>query len=170
MPERARARARRRRALVWVTGWVLAAAFYWLLIDTTDLPELIVGAAAAVIAATGFVLGREQYLVIETVRLRWLRRLARPLLKVPGDTLAVSVVALRQLTRPRSVRGEFRAARFHCGESEALQTGRAALVESAGSFAPNTIVIGIDRERELILGHQLRRTEDDAAIDVLGLG
>jgi hypothetical protein len=48
--------------------------------------------------------------------------------------------------------------------------GRSALAESLGSFAPNTIVIGVDPERELILGHQLRRTGGDEAIDVLGLG
>ena len=42
---------------------MFAAAFYLLLIDITDLPELIVGAGAAVIAATGMELAREQGLV-----------------------------------------------------------------------------------------------------------
>jgi hypothetical protein len=48
--------------------------------------------------------------------------------------------------------------------------GRRALAESFGSFAPNTIIIGVDAERELLLGHQLRRRGGDDAIDVLRLG
>lgn len=160
---------RRRRALVWITGWVAAAALYFLLIDITDFPELLVGAGAAVIAATGFALGREQHLIHETIRLRWLRRVGRPLLNVPGDAVRVSAVALRQLVRPQPRRGEFRAVRFRCDEDEARQIGRLALAESAGSFAPNTIIVGVDRERELLLGHQLVRGGDSDAIDVLGL-
>jgi hypothetical protein len=152
------------------SGWLVAAAFYLLLIDTTDLPELLVGAGAAVIAATAFVLGREQYLIAETIRLGWLRRLGRPVLKVPGDSLAVCAMALRQLARPRAVRGQFRTTRFRCGEEEPREVGRRALAESAGSFAPNTIIIGIDQERELILAHQLRATGGREDIDMLELG
>ena len=48
-----------RRLAAWWFGWLLAGALYLLLIDTTDLPELIVGAVAAAIAATGFELARE---------------------------------------------------------------------------------------------------------------
>ena len=50
------------------------------------------------------------------------------------------------------------------------ETGRRALAESLGSFAPNTIIVGVDAERELLLGHQLRPGGGDEAIDVLGLG
>jgi hypothetical protein len=170
MSDGARAKAVARRALVWVIGGIVSAAFYLLLIDNTDLPELLVGAGAAVIAATGFLLGREQYLTAETIRSSWLRRLWRPLLKVPGDSLTVCVMALRQVVRPRAVQGEFRAIRFRCREDEPLQAGRSALAESAGSLAPNTFIVGIDPERELMLCHQLRRTGGDEALDVLGLG
>lgn len=48
--------------------------------------------------------------------------------------------------------------------------GKRALAESLGSFAPNTIVIGVDAERELLLGHQLRRSGGDDSIDVMKLG
>jgi hypothetical protein len=159
-----------RRAAVWSSGWVLAAATYLLLIDITDLPELLVGAAAATIAAAGFALGREQYVVAETIRGHWLARVWRPLANVPADIAAVTLTALAQLVHPRSTRGEFRAIRFRCGEDEALEVGRRALAESLGSFAPNTIVVGVDPDRELILAHQLRRRGGAQAIDVMGLG
>jgi hypothetical protein len=51
-----------------------------------------------------------------------------------------------------------------------LASGQRALAEGFGSLAPNTFVIGIDRERELILAHQLRRKPPRETIDVLELG
>ena len=47
---------------------------------------------------------------------------------------------------------------------------RRALAEAVGSLTPNTIVIGVDEERNLILGHQLRRSGGADGVDVLGLG
>jgi hypothetical protein len=160
-----------RRVAAWSAAWVFAGALYLLLIDTTSLPELIVGAGAATIAATGFELAREQQTAGGiTMRARWLLTMHRPLLKVPSDVAIVSLMALRQLIRPRSVNGTFRAVPFRCGSEEDIEVGRRALAESLGSFAPNTIIVGVDVERELILGHQLRPGGGVEAIDVLRLG
>jgi multisubunit Na+/H+ antiporter MnhE subunit len=159
-----------RRALAWSAGWALAAALYLVLVDTTDLPELIVGAAIAILAATGLELAREQHIVGQVLRSGWLARAYRPIVRAPADVAAVSLVALRQLARPRPVRGQFRAVPFRRGEDETLDAGRQALAEALGSFAPNTIVVGIDSERELILAHQLRRGGGPEAVDPLGLG
>ncbi len=159
-----------RRAVVWSLGWLFAAALYLLLIDITDLPELIAGAAAATIAALAFGLACERDVTGWGGRWRWLARAYRPILKVPSDIVAVSLIALGQLTRRRSVVGAFAAVPFRCGGDDTLETGRRALAESLGSFAPNTIIIGVDPDRELLLGHQLRRVEGVEAIDLLGLG
>lgn len=166
----ASARTWARRAAVWSFGWLLAGALYLLLIDTTDLPELIVGAIVAVMAATGFGLAREQYIAAETFRLTWFQRAYRPLAQVPRDVAMVSWTALVQLRHPRADRGVFRSVPFRCGGDEARQIGRRALAESLGSFAPNTIIVGVDPERELLLGHQLKRSGGDEAIDILELG
>jgi hypothetical protein len=161
----------RRRAGAWAAVFIFAGALYLLLIDITDLPELIVGAGAAAIAATGFELAREQRTVGGLrARLRWFAKAHRLLRTVPSDIAWVSILAVRQLFRPRDVNGTFRAVPFHCGDEERLETGRRALAESLGSFAPNTIIVGVDAERELLLGHQLRRRAGDEAIDVLDLG
>ena len=159
------------RAAAWTAAWVCAAALYQLLIDTTSLPELIVLAGAAAIAATGFELAREQQTAGGlSVRLRWLTSLYRPLVKTPSDIVVVSGLALRQLVKPRQVNGAFRAVPFRCGPDHDIETGRRALAESFGSFAPNTIIAGVDVEHELILGHQLHLSGGAEAIDVLGLG
>ena len=156
--------------VAWSLAWVLSAGLYLLLIDITDLPELIVGAGAAALAATGFELARERETTGLATRLAWLARLYRPLLKAPSDVAVVSWCALRQLVRPQPEVGVFRVVPFRCGDDEALETGRGALAESLGSFAPNTIIVGVDRDRELLLGHQLRAAGGDEAIDLLGLG
>jgi hypothetical protein len=170
MPDRSRRDLLIRRALAWSLGWLFAGALYLLLIDITDLPELIVGAGAAVLAATGLELAREQRVAGENIRTRWLGRAYRPLLKVPSDVWHVSVAAIVQLARGEATVGEFRAVRFRCGDDESLESGRRGLAEGFGSLAPNTIIVGVDPERELILAHQLRRSGGREAIDLLELG
>jgi hypothetical protein len=164
------AQRQRLETAVWLAGWVLAGGLYLLLIDTTDLPELIVGAVVTTLAATAFSLAREQYLAAETVHRAWLARVYRPLAQTPSDIVAVVGAALGQLRHPRETYGVFRAVPFVCGDDEAREIGRRALAESLGSFAPNTIVIGVDPERDLLLGHQLRRRGGPEAIDIPGLG
>jgi hypothetical protein len=159
-----------RRVAAWTAAWVLAGALYLLLIDITDLPELIVGAGTAAIAATGFELARERPGGGIATRARWIGRTYRPVLKVPSDVVFVCGAALRQLVAPKQINGVFRAVPFRCDEQQRHETGRHALAESMGSFAPNTIVIGVDADRELILAHQLHRTGGAEAIDVMGLG
>jgi hypothetical protein len=166
-----RARRLAPRVTAWAAGFALAGALYLLLIDITSLPELIVGAAAAALAATAFELAREQQTVGGlSARLRWLATLHRPVMNVPGDISTLTLLALRQLVRPEPVNGAFRAVPFRCGDDEELETGRRAMAEAFGSFSPNTIVIGVDGEQELILGHQLVPQGGHEAIDVLRLG
>jgi hypothetical protein len=170
MPERSRSSLLARRAVAWSVAWAFSAALYLLLIDITDLPELIVGAGAAVLAATGLELAREQGLVGESINLRWLLRFQRPLLKAPVDIVVVSLAAFRAVVRGASQQGRFRAVRFSGGEDQRREGGRRALAEGLGSFAPNTVVAGVDEQRGLVLAHQLRPRGGREAIDPLELG
>ncbi len=170
MPERSRPALVARRVLAWSLGWLFAAALYLLLIDITDLPELLVGAGAAVLAATGLALAREQHLVGESVRGRWLLRLHRPLLRVPRDIAVVSAMAFVALVRRKPSLGAFRTVPFEGSEGEPLETGRRALAEAAGSVAPNTFVVGIDGERGVMLAHQLKVGGGRETVDPLELG
>ena len=159
-----------RGLVAWALAWVLAGALYLLLIDTTDLPELIVGAGAAVVAATGMELAREQRIVGESVRGGWLRLAWRPLVRIPADVVRVSLMALRALGSRRARAGRFRAVSFADGEDQKHESGRRALALALGSLAPNTIMVGVDPERQLILAHQLKPTGGREAIDPLELG
>ncbi len=158
-----------RRLVRTAVAVAISAGFYLLLIDTVSLPELI--AMAGVLLVCGFVfwVSREHRVAEPRGKLSWLARAWRPIAQVPGQIVIVSWDAIAQLASPRRVRGRFRAVGFAGGESGA-DRGRRALTEALGSLAPNTIVVGVDAERDLLLVHQLRRSGDAEELDVLRLG
>lgn len=162
-------RALARHLVGWAFGWVFAGALYLLLIDTISLPELLIGAGAVTLAATAFELAREHSVTDGGFRAAWLARVYRPFVNMPRDVVWVSLLAVHQLVRRDAQRGEFRSACFRCAGQD-RESAREAMAESLGSFAPNTIVIGIDPDRERILVHQLRASGGRDAIDVLELG
>jgi hypothetical protein len=158
-----------RRLALTLAGFAFAGAFYLLLVDTTSLPELYVLLGVALIATIAFEAAREQGFPEARFSLRWLSRAWRAAARVPLDTGLLCREALAQLAHPRHARGQFRAVPFKAGTSEE-DRGRHALTEIVGSLAPNTVVIGIDADSDLLLVHQLRRKGDRHDIDVLELG
>jgi multisubunit Na+/H+ antiporter MnhE subunit len=158
-----------RLALVWAATWAVLAAVWLLLTDTRRFPELMAGVVAAAIAATGSELVRAQRIAEVRPRLGQLAHVHRAVARVPADLALLTVEALRQLSRPRRVRGAFLALRFEAGGDSAEDTARRALAEAAGSLAPNTIVIGVDRDRDVLLVHQLVRRPDPDRLDPLRL-
>ncbi len=158
-----------RRVLTISAGALLSGAFYLLLIDTVSLPELYVLAGVALLAGVLLDLSRVQGFTEAKIRMGWLLRGWRPVVQVPLHIVLVTREALAQLVSRKASRGEFRAVPFRAGDS-AEDHGRRALAEALGSFAPNTIVIGVDLERDLLLVHQLYRTGSPDDLDVLGLG
>jgi hypothetical protein len=158
-----------RRAGIAALGFALAGGFYLLLIDTTDLPELYVLAAVALAAAVAFEGSRELGFAEAAMTARWLLRAWRVLARVPVDVVRVSGEALVQLVARKPVRGSLRAIPFHGGDRP-RDLGRIALTETLGSFAPNTIVLGVDPDSELMLVHQLRTAGASDELDVLRLG
>lgn len=164
-----------RAALVPVLTGAALFALWMALVDTREPPQVYAGLIVAAIATLGSELVRRQGIAGTRVRARWLLRLYRPLLSVPRDLAeltAAAPAALRPGARPAS--GRFRALPFEAG-SGPEGSGREALAELAGSFSPNTIVVGLDRDRGLLLVHQLVPEERDLqrarrAIDPLELG
>lgn len=151
--------------------WVALAAVWMLLVDNESLPELLVGAGGVCIAATGSELVRAQRLAQLRVRAAWLLRLWRPLARVPLDVGIVTWELVRQLTERKRERGSLRAYRFRAVDPDPASNARRALAELAGSTAPNTIVIGVDRRRRVILAHQLSPSKEaQPSLDPLELG
>jgi multisubunit Na+/H+ antiporter MnhE subunit len=159
-------------ALARLFAWWIALAALWLALDdTVALPELIAGAVAAILGTIAAEVVHGQNLVRVRVRLRWLRHAWRPVAQLFPDTVRVMAVLFRQLVRRRPPRGEFRAVRFRAGYANgAHDTTRRALATAAGSFAPNSYVVGVDAERDLLLVHQLDPAGGADELDPLELG
>jgi hypothetical protein len=69
------------------------------------------------------------------------------------------------------VGGSFRAVPFRAGGEDPEAAARRAIAEGVGSFAPNTYILDVDREHELILAHQLvPKPNQPKDIDPLELG
>jgi multisubunit Na+/H+ antiporter MnhE subunit len=153
-----------RHAAAWLGVWALLAPLWLLLVDMTEWPELITGAVCVAIAATGSELVRAHD--VAGARPVWggLARAWKPVLRAPMDVVRVALaIAGRR-------RGGFYALPFRPGGDDPHDVGRRAMAEALGSFAPNTIVVGVDQEREHLLAHQLWPTSRPAdAIDPLTL-
>lgn len=155
---------------IGLVGALIGGAFYLLLIDTTSLPELYVLAGVAAAGGVAFAIGREQEFVEARIAPRWLLALGRLPRRIGADIVLVCREAVAQLFSPRRTRGVFRAVAFRAVQATPQATGRRAMVESLGSVAPNTIIVGVDAERGLLLVHQLRRQGDADDLDPLRLG
>jgi multisubunit Na+/H+ antiporter MnhE subunit len=161
--------ARARGIALFVLSWCAMAALWMLLVDTPPLPELLAGAGVATAAALGVELARRRRPAREIPRTAWLLRMWRPVAYAGRDAVLVSLAVFPQLARPSSSRGRFRTVRFHAPSDEPHDNARRALAEAAGSLAPNTIVVGVDTERDLLLAHQLRPGGGADALDPLRL-
>jgi multisubunit Na+/H+ antiporter MnhE subunit len=159
-----------RRLWIFGLGLLLGGGFYLLLIDTTLVPEayLLIGVTLA--CGVAFTLSREQGFEEARIRPRWFLRGGRVLVKIFVDVALLCRDAVAQLLSPRQVRGQFRAVPFHAAQDTPQDAGRRALTEWLGSVAPNTIVVGVDAERELLLVHQLHPQGGADEVDPLGLG
>jgi hypothetical protein len=159
-----------RMAWILALGLLIGGGFYFLLIDTASLPELYALAGVALACALAFLLAREQGFAEARVIPWWLLSGWRVIIRIPLDIVLLCREALAQLVSPRQIRGGFRAGAFGAVKQTPEDTGRRALSEWLGSLSPNTIVIGVDPEHEVLLIHQLRRQGDADQIDPLGLG
>ena len=154
--------------------WLVAAGFsyaVWLVHDdSAKLSELLAGLVVAAIAATGTELVRGQRVARMAFRPRFVRRTPLLLLSSVRDCVTLTFAAFAQLLDRRDARGITVEIPFRHGEDEdPYATGRRALAMGLGSFAPGTVVIGIDPERAVLVAHQLPASGDPSDLDPLGI-
>ncbi|HWD70164.1 MAG TPA: hypothetical protein VG293_08195 [Solirubrobacteraceae bacterium] len=143
------------RAWSAVLGLLIAAPFYWLLIDTTSSPDLWAGGAAALIAAAAYSAAYFESDASAAIKLRWLTIAARELAKVPVGIVIVCREIFAQTLAPRRRRGVIQVDPFDAGGGGAYDLGRQALAEGFRSMPPNTVVIGVDPDSGTLLFHRL---------------
>jgi multisubunit Na+/H+ antiporter MnhE subunit len=142
------------RLRFWILWYVPLVVLWLLFVDTFAVQELVLGLAAAAVAATAADLVRAQDLVRFRMHRSWLRDLGQ----VPGQVLRDSgllAAALWGHLRGRPCAGAFRALPFPAEPDDAVSAARRALVTSVVSLTPNTYVVGIEGDDGMMLVHQL---------------
>jgi len=157
----------RQRLTHWFAWWAALVLLWQLFVNTFATPEVLVGLVAAAIAATAAEIVRGQGLVHFRPRARWLLRARKLPLAVIIDCRVVMGALWRRLARLEPVTGAFTAVPFSSGGDDAEAAARRALYVMAISLTPNTFVIGIDRENDVMLVHQLVSTTPATASDLV---
>ena len=138
-----------------VTWWILLAAFWLILVDTTAFSELWAGAAAAAIATLAVLAVRVSGPVLSTPSPGWLARFMSLPVQVISDSIVVMNAIGRRLLLRQPVDGVFRAVPFDPGGDDPRSAARRALVIAGISAAPNSVVVDVDRAGGTVLLHQL---------------
>ncbi len=135
--------------------WVLMMSFWVMIDDSIATDELLAGAGAAALAALSAETVTYQAATRFRMRMKWLV----PALSLPGQVVYDTVVVYRALWRrlahgvqPPSAFGEL-PARYGSDTPEGMT--RRTLLVGGTSVAPNTFVLGIDRERDVMVVHRL---------------
>jgi multisubunit Na+/H+ antiporter MnhE subunit len=144
-----------RRAGSWFTWWVLMMSFWVMLDDSIATDELLAGAGAAAIAALLAEVVTYQAASRFRMRIAWLG----PALRLPGEVARDMVIVYAALWR-RLAHGQQPASAFtevpaRFGDDSPEGVTRRMLLIGGRSLAPNTFVLGIDPEREVMVVHQL---------------
>jgi multisubunit Na+/H+ antiporter MnhE subunit len=160
--ERRRHLPRARRVGSWLVWWVLMMSFWVMLDDSISTDELLAGAGAAVLAALLAELVTYQAATRFRMRIQWLV----PALSLPGQAVRDTGIVYRALWR-RLVRGEQPPSAFlelpaRYGDDSPEGMTRRALLVGGTSVAPNTFVLGIDKDRDVMVVHRLVAEEKES--------
>ena len=146
-----------RRSIAIAVGWWVFLFLLWMaLVLTQAVPEVIAGVAVAAIGAVAAeVVRRSRFVDL----LPWGLLPRRPLSvawAVLADCWLLTVALWRQLRDREENVGVFRGIAFDAGaDDDPRAATRRAAVTAVVSLAPNTYVVGIDREHHNMLVHEL---------------
>jgi multisubunit Na+/H+ antiporter MnhE subunit len=144
-----------RRVGSWLVWWVLMMSFWVMIDDSVETDELLAGAGAAALAAVFAELVTYQAATRFRMRTGWLG----PALRLPGQVVADTIIVYRALWR-RLAHGEQPPSAFlelpaRFGDDTPEGVTRRTLLIGGTSLAPNTFVLGLDRERDVMVVHRL---------------
>lgn len=130
-------------------------ALWLVLTDNPATPELLTGAVVAVgaaLAAAGVARGDR---LRPRLRPAMLLRLHRPFVLLVSDSVRVTAALLREGAHGRRLGGRFRHEPYTATGDDGIAQASRMLSEWGASLGPNRYVIGVDREAQELLVHEL---------------
>lgn len=152
-----------RRIGAWLVWWVLLMSFWVVLDDSTHVDELLAGAGAAALGAFLAELAAGQTQTRFRARIEWLAPAVRLPADVARDLVIVFAALWRRLARGEEPDSGFRQLPVRYGPDTAEGQTRRVLLVGGRSVAPNSFVLGLDAERDVMVVHQLVVTEGEPA-------
>jgi multisubunit Na+/H+ antiporter MnhE subunit len=145
-----------RTVAIWLCWWVVLFVTWMLLVLTQATAEVVAGVVVAAVAATAVDVVRRSPLIELSPRGLLPRRPWRLLGAVVSDCWLLTVALGRQLRQREDNVGVFRGIAFDAGpDDDPRAAARRAAYTALISLAPNTYVVGIDREQNNMLVHEL---------------
>jgi multisubunit Na+/H+ antiporter MnhE subunit len=137
---------------------------FWVSVDDSiGLAELLVGAGAAALGAFVAELAGYQAATQFRMRIEWVVPALRLPWQVLRDTVIVFGALCKRLARGEQPASGFRELPVRPGDDSPEGVTRRVLLVGANSLAPNTFVLGIDRDRDVMVVHQLVVNQGRAA-------
>jgi multisubunit Na+/H+ antiporter MnhE subunit len=152
-----------RRLGAWLLWWVLLMSFWVILDNSIASDELLAGAGAAALGAGLAEVAGYQAAARFRMRIEWLVPALSLPVQVVRDTVIVFTALWRRLARGEEPASGFRELPVRYGDDSAEGKTRRALYVGGQSVAPNTFALGIDRDRDVMIVHQLVVTRGEAA-------
>jgi hypothetical protein len=159
-------RTRRERVKFWLGWWLWSLGLWMLLVFKTELAEIVLGAVAAALAATGAELVRSRGWLPFAPRPRWLLALVRLPREVVLDTALLTRALWRRVVHGEPIEGRFRVVHFDdCGGDDPYTQARRATAKWLGGVGPNNYVVGFEEEHDAVLLRQLVKTDRAPDVD-----
>jgi multisubunit Na+/H+ antiporter MnhE subunit len=139
----------------WVMWWMLLMSFWVILDDSVALDELLAGAGAAALGAFLAGLVSHQAATRFRMRIEWVVPALGLPVQVARDTVIVFGALWRRLAYGTLPPSGFREVPVRYGGDAAEDRTRRALLIAGHSVAPNSLALGIDQKRAVMVVHQL---------------
>jgi len=139
----------------WLIWWVLLMSLWVMLDDSLATDELLAGAGAAALAALVTEVASYQAATRFRMRIRWLVPALRLPGQVAGDMVTVYAALWRRLIRGEQPDSAFVTEPARFGDDTPAGVTRRVLLIGGRSLAPNAFALGLDRDTETMVLHQL---------------
>jgi multisubunit Na+/H+ antiporter MnhE subunit len=129
---------------------------FWVIADySIQLDELLAGAGAAALAALVAEAATYQAAVHLKIRAEWLVPALQLPGQVAGDVITVFGALWRKLARGEQPHSAFALIPVRYGDDTIGGVTRRVLMIGGRSLAPNTFVLGVDKDLGVMIVHQL---------------
>lgn len=160
--------SRSRRAFAFAVQWLVCAGFWLVFVGGFDLAEIYAGAFVAGIAALASNVVLEDKIATFYAHPRWLAMALLLPREIAIDTFRVCRVLARRLLLGELPQSGIRMVPFDPDGEDRSSSTRRALAIAYGTVSPNTIVLGIDQTRKLLVYHQLDPAPLSPLVETLG--